>query len=188
MNLAAILLAAGGSTRLGRPKQLLELEGEPMVRRCARLAMEAGFDPVLVVLGAGAEEIEPALAGLWVSVLHNAGWSEGLASSIRVGVAAVPGDRAGAAILLCDQPALSLGLLLDLRLAFESEASRPVACAYGGSAGIPAIFPRGDFRALAVLKGDRGAKALLGEARTVPFPGGEADLDTPEDMERHLRR
>jgi len=186
MSLAAVLLAAGGSTRLGRPKQLLELNGETLVRRSARLAQEAGFDPVLVVLGARADDITPALEGLALTVIRNEGWEEGMASSIRAGISALPEAVSGAVFLLCDQPAMDLGLLQRLRNAFEEDPSRPKACAYGGSAGIPAIFPRSDFGALTALHGDKGAKTLLGEADLVPFPGGESDLDTPEDLERWL--
>lgn len=188
MKIAAVLLAAGASRRLGHPKQLLQLDGEALVRRAARLALEAGFQPVLVVLGAHASVISPSLEGLAVTLLQNGGWEEGLASSIRVGVAALPGDAAGAAFLVCDQPALDLDLLLDLRRRFVEDPSRPAACAYGGSAGIPAVFPRADFATLSSLQGDTGAKALLGGATRIPFPGGAADLDRPEDVEQNLRR
>jgi CTP:molybdopterin cytidylyltransferase MocA len=188
MRLAAVVLAAGGSARLGRPKQLLEIGGETLVRRAARLALEAGFDPVLVVLGAQAREIAQALEGLALTILENRGWEEGLASSIRAGVAALPQSVEGAAFLLCDQPALELGVLRDLRRTFEADPSRPAGCAYAASVGIPALFPRSYFQALAELGGDKGAKGLLREASLVAFPAGQTDLDTPEDVEGWLRR
>lgn len=188
MKLAAVLLAAGGSTRLGRPKQLLEFQGETLVRRAAHCALEAGFAPLHVVLGARAEEVSGALEGLDLNILRNEAWEEGLASSIRTGVAALPVDAAGALLLVCDQPALHAGLLRSLGELFRADPSRPSACAYGGSAGIPAILPRDHFPALLALKGDRGAKALLGDAQLLPFPGGEADVDTPADAEKLLRR
>jgi molybdenum cofactor cytidylyltransferase len=188
VRLGAILLAAGGSTRLGRPKQLLELEGEVLLRRAARFALEAGFSPLHVVLGARAGEVAGALVGLDVTILRNEAWEEGLASSIRTGVAALPEDVDGTLLLVCDQPALDAALLRSLGGLFHGDPSRPAACAYGGSAGIPAILPRSHFHALLALKGDRGAKALLGDARLLPFPGGDEDVDTPADAARLLRR
>lgn len=188
MSVAAVLLAAGASRRLGRPKQLVAFAGEAMVRRAARLCLEAGLDPVLVVLGCAADEVAAALEGLAVSTVGNPGWEEGMAASLRAGVAAVPPGCPAAVLLPCDQPALSSGLLAALVQAHRADPAATVACAYGGGVGVPALFPRSRFAEFKALRGDRGAKALLAGAAAVPFPGGEVDLDTPEDLESLLRR
>ena len=182
MKLPAVLLAAGASRRLGRPKQLLQVEGESLLHRSARLALEAGFDPVVVVLGAGIDDLRPVLLDLPVQVASNPAWEEGVASSIQAGLAVLADDVAGAAFLVCDQPALDRGHLEALRRIFEADPERAVASTYAGTRGIPAILPRSAFDRLARLAGNQGAKALLGDANPIPFPGGELDLDTPEDL------
>jgi CTP:molybdopterin cytidylyltransferase MocA len=188
MNPAAVILAAGASVRLGRPKQLLEMVGETLIRRSARLCKEAGFDPVVVVLGSSAAEVAAALDGLAVSCLINAGWTEGMASSIRIGIGSLPEKTSGVLLLPCDQPALSLHLLREFRKVHESSPGTTLASCYGGGAGIPALFPRQRFPELELLQGDRGAKGLVGDAVLLSFPGGELDFDTPEDVEAWLRR
>jgi len=188
MSPAAVLLAAGASLRLGRPKQLLELNGESLVRRSARLCLEAGFDPVVVVLGCSAEEMAPALAGLAVSCLVNNDWPQGMASSIGVGVASLPEEASGVLLLPCDQPALSPELLREFGRLHGADPDAILASEYGGGAGVPALFPRRRFAELQGLRGDRGAKGLLGEAKRILFLGGEIDFDSPEDVEAWLRR
>lgn len=184
MNPSALVLAAGASRRLGRPKQLLRWKGESLVHRAARLALEAGFGPVRVVQGA--LPLGEELADLPVENLPNPDWAEGLGSSLRRGAEAWAEAEPGLLVLACDQPALDLDLLIRLRRAFEADPGRPLCCAYAGTRGLPAILPRALRTALLGLRGDRGAKPLLmGEATlTLDFPGGEADLDTPEDLLR----
>ncbi|HUL61253.1 MAG TPA: nucleotidyltransferase family protein [Anaeromyxobacteraceae bacterium] len=184
----AVVLAAGGSTRLGRPKQLLVLGGEPLVRRAARAALEAGLSPVVVVVGAAADGVRAAIAGLPVAAVENAGWAEGIGSSIRAGIAALA--RAGApaaAVVLCDQPRLDAAHLARLAATWRAGAAI-AASAYGGARGVPAVFDASVFGELASLAGDRGARAVISRdpARVaeVPFPGGEEDVDRPEDWER----
>ena len=186
MKTAVILLAAGASRRLGRPKQLVAWQGEPLLRRAARMALEAGFWPLRVVLGAEAEACREALSGLKVQVVLNPGWEEGMGSSIRAGMADLPPDVDAALLLTCDQPALDGPLLTRILSAHGAHPERLVACGYGGIRGIPALFPRRLFPELEALGGDRGARGLLGETDVleIPFPGGELDLDTPGDLER----
>lgn len=188
VGVGALVLAAGGSRRLGRPKQLLALGGEPLVHRAARLALEAGATPVWVVLGADGGAVRAAVADLPVRCVYNAEWEEGVASSIRSGVVAAgawePAPTA-LLVLLVDQPRVDAPLLERLLAEHRAAPGRRVACAYGGGLGVPALFPAADFQALGRLRGDRGARALLRDAReaviAVPFPGGEVDVDRPED-------
>jgi CTP:molybdopterin cytidylyltransferase MocA len=188
--IAAALLAAGSSRRLGQPKQLVELDGRPLVRRAAEAALAAGCEPVFAVLGAHAGEVAAALAELPVLPLRNEAHEEGLASSIRVAAAAA--ERAtpacdGLLLFLVDQPRVGAALLARLAARFaEGGGERIAACTYAGTVGAPAIFPRARFPALAALRGPRGAKPLLeaerGRVLEVTFPEGGVDVDTAEDL------
>lgn len=189
-SVAAILLAAGASRRLGQPKQLLMLDGETLLARTVRLATEAGAAPVLVVVGANAELIGAAVLADSAAAVMNEEWEQGIASSIHAGVKALDAgspDARGVLILACDQPRLSSEHLRGLIETFgsQSEASI-VASTYAGVHGIPAVFPREAFADLLALSGDKGARALLMQPPclllTVPFEGGEVDIDQPGDL------
>ncbi|MGC1872715.1 MAG: nucleotidyltransferase family protein [Acidobacteriaceae bacterium] len=190
----AILLAAGASTRLGQPKQLLRLPvfgGETLLDHAVALARAAGAAPIFVILGAHAEEIILECELLDCILVRNEAWAEGMASSLRVGIAAVLENAPAASaamVLVCDQPGLSaehLGRLLDVH---GEDGNRIAASRYAGRTGVPAIFPRAVFPALLELQGDQGARALLQQPGTaihaIDFPGGELDLDSPEDIAR----
>ncbi len=181
---AAIILAAGGSLRLGRPKQLLVFEGETLLARAVRVATESKARPVIVVLGALADECANAIAGQPVRIVTNKEWKEGIASSIRAGLEAVAHETDAAVILLCDQPGLSAAHVDALIAAGKSIA----ASAYGGSLGTPAYFEKEFFPELLALRGDTGARALFkkyaDKVAPVDFPGGLRDIDTPEDAAR----
>jgi len=192
MPVAAILLAAGASRRLGRPKQLLAYGGETLLERAIRLAVEAGAAPVFAVLGAHFERVSVVVsAGPGVAVF-NGEWETGIASSIHAGLHALDGiapDAAGVLILGCDQPRLTAEHLRALIGAFAAQTEPAiVASAYAGVHGVPAVFPRSVFEQLRALRGDRGARALLAEAPypviALPFEGGEVDIDRPEDLAR----
>ena len=183
MTVAAIVLAAGASRRLGQPKQLLTVDGVPLVRRIAERA-RAACDAACVVLGANAGEIVPALDGLGIPILVAMDWGEGMAASLRRGVewAALSGHDA-VAIFTCDQPRLSVAHARQLverhRATGESVASR-----YAGTLGVPAVLGRARFPELVRLRGDRGARAVLREdpcVVVVDWPDGALDIDTPAD-------
>lgn len=182
----AVVLAAGGSARLGRPKQLLLRDGEPLVRRAARLAAEAGYAPVIVVVGAAAGEVAASLAGGGFEVVTNPGWRSGVASSIRRGLDALAArrpDAAGVLLATCDQPLVQAAHLAALAAALG--AHEIAASAYGGTVGVPALFARSVLGELRALEGEQGAKpvVLRDPARvvTVALPGGERDVDTEAD-------
>lgn len=187
----AVILAAGASVRLGRAKQLLEIDGQPLVARAARAALTAGAHPVVVVLGANAEQIRPALNGLNAIVALNPAWAEGMASSVRAGLQALgAADPSIDAVLLtvCDQPAFSAAVIQRLLGALQTSGRGIAAARYAGRNGVPALFRREHFFALAALKGDQGARALLNahpdEVASVDLPDLALDLDTPGDVER----
>jgi molybdenum cofactor cytidylyltransferase len=193
--LGAVVLAAGPSSRLGQPKQLLEWEGEPLVRRAARTALDAGLWPVVVVLGARCDEVRAALAGMPLATVHNAAFAEGLAGSIRAGLhrlrVCAPAVK-GAVLLACDQPLVDPAHLGALATAAESAGKPIAASAYAGTLGMPALFAASIFPELLRLQADAGARRVIAreEARvtSVPLAGGELDVDTPDDWARALAR
>jgi CTP:molybdopterin cytidylyltransferase MocA len=178
--IAAVVLAAGASTRLGEPKQMVTLAGETLLGRAVRAAREAGCSPVLVVLGAAYEEIlGRSPLGDAVPVI-NAEWAEGMASSIRLGIRTlgfVAGNAEGAVLLTCDQPAVTAAHLRALMASGEVTAS-----AYAGRHGVPAYFPASTFAALLDLSGDQGARELLRSGAAIDLPNGELDIDTAADV------
>jgi molybdenum cofactor cytidylyltransferase len=187
VSIAAIVLAAGAGRRMGGPKALLVVDGETLLRRAARTALAVGCAPVVVVVGPWDPELE--LEDLGILRVPNPEADEGMASSIRAGVAALPGRIEAVLLLAVDQPAVDAALLRGLLQLFQVSGGRPAACAYADTVGIPAVFPARLLPDLLELRGDRGAKAILlrESAIALPFPGGAQDLDRPEDLTR-LRR
>jgi len=192
---ATVVLAAGGSSRMGSPKQLLRIDGISLVRRAAETALASRCQGVYVVVGAAAEAVRREVSGLSLEVIDNPNWEAGLAGSIRVGVEAVRAGRPeyDAAILATvDQPWIHAALLDRLIEVFVGGEHESVACSYAGTLGAPALFSRRHFADLARLSGDHGAKSVLqareAEVARVHFPEGATDLDTPGDYQRFLER
>jgi molybdenum cofactor cytidylyltransferase len=187
---AAIVLAAGASRRLGQPKQMLLHDGETLIARAIRVAHQAGAAPLFAVLGAQHEIIRATIAPSEAIVVINANWEQGIASSIHAGIEALDSaapDAPAALILPCDQLHLTADHLRALITSFAAQTEPSIiASSYAGVAGIPAIFPRQAFTNLLALSGDKGARSLLIKPPctliTVPFAGGEIDIDTPADL------
>ena len=188
MQIAAVLLAAGGSQRLGSPKQLASFRGKTLVASAASAAVESVCDPIIAVVGSRATLVSQALSALAVTVTYNPRWHEGVGSSIGFGIRAVRRrcDPQGVAILLADQPFLSSKVIDRVVAVFGSSGGMPAACGYGDTSGPPAVFPRECFEELAQLSGDRGAKVVLrrygARVSVVPFEQGRIDIDTREDL------
>ena len=186
------MLAAGASSRLGRAKQLLDFGGRSLVRHAVEVASAAGCSRIFVVVGAHAESVHATLTGLGAETVENPEWREGIASSLRRGISALPDEIDAAIVLLCDQPAVSPALLETL-IATQRETRRAiVACRWDDAVGPPALFLRERFPALLALSGDRGARSTLeregDRVALVDFPEGAFDVDTPEDWERWQAR
>ena len=184
---AALVLAAGESSRLGQPKQLVEYRGERLLDRAIRIAHQAGASPIFVVLGAGYEQfLDVLLANPYQPrILINKGWKSGMATSIALGASAAERvDAEDLLVLTCDQITVTAE-----HLALLMEASRKehvVASHYYERRGVPALFPDFSFHALQDLRGDKGARELLQDdaVLTVPLDGGDFDVDTPDDLVR----
>ena len=187
MSPALILLAAGGSTRMGRAKQLLPYRGVTLLRHGVNVALASRCCPVAVVVGSQAAQMQHELSGLPVRIVINQAWANGMGGSIRAGLAALLGEARPPAVVitLCDQPAVTAELLNQLIDRYLSTQSPIVACAYDGIAGVPALFDQTLFAQLANLNESTGARELIrqyGSAiETVSFPQGSVDVDTPEE-------
>jgi molybdenum cofactor cytidylyltransferase len=179
--LGVLVLAAGGSRRLGRPKQLVRLGGEPLLLRAARLAQGLRADWIGVVIAPGRSQQRLLLARLPVTIVTARDWQQGLASSLRAGVKAAPAELGHLLILTVDQWRIDGA---DLRQLVHRAAPAPTAARYRGIRGIPAVFPRRCRSALLGLNGDQGARALLTAARAhdVAMAHAADDLDTPVDL------
>ncbi len=185
MGFGVVLLAAGGSSRLGRPKQLLPYLGRTLVEHAARTALASAAAEVVVVVGAEARAVREALRGLRVRIVENGDWASGMGGSIARGVAALGSGTEAVVVALGDQPRITPSHLRTL--AERVSEDRPiVASSYDGVAGAPCAFGRSEFGRLEALKGDQGARDLIrsgGETvEVVEFAGANVDIDTPEDV------
>ncbi len=182
---ALLLLAAGASTRMGRPKQLLPWRESTLLRHAAETAVASGCAPIVLVTGALHDELLPEMAGLPIRAVRNAAWESGMASSLQTGLAAVAGaSPAAVLVMLTDQPLVTPALLQQL-VALQQRTQAPaVAAAYAGTLGVPTVVSARLFPELLKLQGAQGANRLLAElgetVGRVDFPAGLLDVDTPE--------
>ena len=191
MRVAAVVLAAGGSTRFGKPKQFALFQGETLIRRTVAAAIEAGCAPVVVVTGEDSAQITSELTRFTVTIAMNPDWQSGLGSSIVVGIRNamnLASDLDAAVLLTCDQPFVNAAVLTQLMQLRLTSGKPIIASAYAETLGIPALFDRSCFSDLLRLKGDSGAKKIiLARAQDVAsfnFPAGEIDIDTAADYKK----
>ena len=188
LKIAGLLLAAGGSSRLGRPKQLVEWKGKTLIRRAAEALIEAGCSPVVVVLGAEVESLLEEFKGLDVEVVINDSWDSGMGSSIAFGMRSIIStDLQPDAVLisLCDQPLVTAEKLRPFIETLVLSHADVIAAHYNDVAGVPALFSSQYFPDLAALDGEKGAREIIRnspDAVTIPLPEAAIDVDTPSDI------
>jgi molybdenum cofactor cytidylyltransferase len=187
---AIILLAAGESSRMGKPKQLLQVRNKTLLRHAAEEAIHSQLGPLVVVLGAFGNRMETELKGLQYERVMNEDWQEGMGSSIRVGIQCVLQKHShcrGAIIMLCDQPYVDVSHLDKLVHTYRRSHKPIIASTYKGILGVPAYFHHSYFGLLEKLDRTTGARKLIQQysqdAGAVPFPLGGIDVDTPKDYQ-----
>ena len=189
-NISAIILAAGASTRFGQPKQLLDWGGVPLLAHVAGVALDAGLAPVIVVLGCQAEAARAAMGTRPVQTVMNWRWEEGLSTSVRAGLTALPPETQAVILMQCDQPLVTTDLLRRIVARFEETGAAIVHPTHAGQRGTPTLFARCLFPELAAVSGDKGGRTVIArhadEIATfeVANPDALADIDTPADYER----
>jgi molybdenum cofactor cytidylyltransferase len=183
-----VILAAGSSSRLGQPKQLLEFQGSTLIQRITQIAVSAVKKPVVVILGANCSIIHSQLTHLPVRIVYNPDWSRGMTSSIRKGLMAMlyfAPDTDGVIFAVCDQPYITPDLFLEM-ISVGSKSQKPiVACLYNNILGTPVLFKKEYFDVILALKDNEGARKIIQShpesVESVPFPLGIFDVDTIRD-------
>ena len=190
-NFAVLLLAAGSSKRLGRPKQVLNYHGTALLANSLQEALSTRVKTVLVVLGAYARILKDAIDFGGAEVVENSKWEEGMGSSIRFGMETLIHQHpeiGGVIMMVCDQPKVSQALLQSLVMAHQNSGKPIIACGYADTFGPPVFFHKSYFKFLLELKNDVGARSVVRDhpdaVEIIPFPGGDFDIDTEEDYER----
>lgn len=191
MKVDAIILAAGSSSRMGHPKQLLKVNDETLLIRTIKTVAAAGLSniEITVVLGSNYEQHRDIVSPLKINIQHNIDWANGMGSSLKYGLKSIVAQKpAGVLILVCDQPLLTSEHIQKLIQQFHVSPQSIVASHYNNTDGVPAIFPSTLFEQLLTIGDDQGAKKVLQQNRqnliSVDFPDGAIDLDTPEDYDK----
>lgn len=189
MKIGAIVLAAGGSMRLGEPKQLLLWKGKPFVWHVVTTAIQAGLDPIIVVTGSYDKEVQAVLCGLPITLVHNDNWQEGQGSSIRAAVRILSDDIQASFFLLVDQPQINQGLITALLEQYCKNTPDILAPKVGDQRGNPVLFDRKTFPALKKLRGNQGGRSVFKQFKIEYLPWTDKtillDIDTKEDYQ-HL--
>ena len=190
MKTGVILLAAGSSSRLGKPKQLINYQGKTLIQYSIEAALHSAADDLVVVLGSNSELIQRGISSKEVPVLVHAHWEEGMSSSMQCGLRYLIETRQveQVILMLCDQPYVTQDLLDELMNGKKASGKGIVACSYAGTLGVPALFDQFYFPELLELKGSEGAKKVIlnhqADTFLVDFPLGAVDLDTEEDVQK----
>ena len=189
--IAAVVLAAGGSTRSKEPKQQILFRGRELLKHSVEIAVGSVCEPICVVLGARADQFRTQVENLPVTIVVNQDWESGVSSSIRTGLrkAVELDDNLDAVLFMTiDQPLVTSKMLDDLVELYDSEHSLIVSCSYNETVGIPALYDRSLFNSLEGLEGDQGAKRVIlqniDNALHVDYPEAGMDIDSEEDLAR----
>lgn len=195
MTAAAIILAAGSSSRMGQSKQMLVINGEKLLVKTIQTVLGSGVRKVIVVLGSNESAHRKLIEDLPVDIVYNPNWEKGMGSSIKQGLAHFASDQRppeGIIILACDQPLLHSEHIQKLLDKYQETGKPVIASTYSGMPGVPVLFDRAYYNSLQALPDKEGAKKIIlqnpSDVALVPFPGGEIDLDTMEDYETFLQR
>ena len=186
-----VILAAGASTRLGKPKQLLRYRGKTLLAHAINEAVNSNTDAIVVILGKDADLFKKEIDEKKVRVAVNSSWEEGMASSLRLGLDTLLNDKPyidAVIFMVCDQPHVLSSILNELIITQQKTTKQIVTCNYGDSIGPPALFHKKYFNDLMKLSGDTGARKIIqqnmNDMTTILFPEGEIDIDTEEDYEK----
>ena len=187
-NIGIVILAAGSSTRMGTPKQLLRYQGRSLLRHTIEVAIASVCQPIIVVLGAYAQLIKPDISQLSIQIVENLQWNKGICSSIKVGIQEIKTsypEVEAVIVTLCDQPFISTEIINQLALAYHSTSQPIIACEYAETLGVPALFSDCLFLELMTITGGEGAKQVIKkhsqEVFSIFFPEGATDIDTPKE-------
>ncbi len=187
-----IILAAGSSSRMGQPKQLLVYQQQTLLQKAIQAAVDVTNACVVVVMGANQSLIKPGITNSAIIIEYNPDWQQGMASSVRAGINRLVIEQPhvkNALLMLCDQPFVDTALLQKL-IEKQTDDGQIIASAYQNTVGVPVLFNRSCFSELMALQGQDGAKKLLNKYKdqiiSIPFEKGAIDIDTPEDYERLL--
>ena len=194
-HIGIILLAAGSSSRMGRSKQMLEVNGEQLLQRITRVALDSDATKVIVVLGANEQAHRKSIQQLPIEIRINPNWQLGMGSSLKKGLQSllelVP-ELDAVIVMVCDQPSITTVHLNKLIQTFKETNSPVVASYYANSAGVPALFEKSVFEKLLTIENESGAKKIIQQhkelVKTIDFPQGAIDLDTPDDYQKFLNK
>lgn len=194
-NISIILLAAGSSSRLGQSKQMLQVDGAPLLLRSAKAALACEAEDVIVILGANQQPHQDVIRELPVTIITNHYWKSGIGSSIKSGLNYLirkSPETEAVILMVCDQPSLTPQHLRTVIESFRQSKVPIIASRYGDTLGVPALFARSFFTNLLMLRDEEGAKKIIEQfeeqVKPVEFPEGSLDIDTPEDYQNYLRR
>lgn len=190
-SIGIIILAAGASTRLGQPKQLLIYQEHSLIFNTLKVAVNSGCAPIVLVLGAYGDLIFSEVRNFPVKIVKNYDWEEGMNTSIKVGINTLKATQENVLatiLMVCDQPFVSTQIIQKIIDVYYLKGKAIVACKYAGTLGVPALFSAKFFPEMLNLKTPKGAKQIIKnyahQVATVDFPKGEIDIDTFGDYER----
>jgi molybdenum cofactor cytidylyltransferase len=193
MKIAAMILAAGSSSRMGQPKQMLDIHGEKLLVKTIKTFLDGGISKLVVVLGSNEEAHRDIIKDLPVEVTRNPNWKSGMGSSIKTGLQHLTQKHPlieAVVVSVCDQPLLSKETISSLMNRYDETGKPIIASGYSDIPGVPVLFHRSYFPKLAKVPDNHGAKKVImqnsSDVSVIPFPGGEIDLDTMEDYDRFI--